>query len=86
MKKSNIKATALCMAAGLVLCEGAMPVYAAGTDVFTHMKHMLHTTLPSMILACIAYGNLSIHGKVRVVSIRHSRHLIVGYMYQRPYP
>ena len=33
MKKSNIKATALCMAAGLVLCEGAMPVYAAGTDV-----------------------------------------------------
>ena len=37
-------------------------------------------------LACIAYSNLSIDGKVRVVGIGNSRHLIIGYMYQGPYP
>ena len=33
MKKRNAKITALCVAAGMVLCEGSLPVLAAGTDV-----------------------------------------------------
>ena len=61
-----------------------------GIDVDAIQLWTSHLQLNQQVLcvffACIAYSNLSIDCKLRIVCIRHSRHLIVGYMYQRPYP
>ncbi len=35
----------------------------AGTDLFTHIRHMLWTTIPSMIIACVLFLVLGLSGR-----------------------
>ena len=67
---------------------GNIPMVRIDVDAiqFRTSHLQLHQQVFCGFLACIAYRNLSIDGKLRVVGIGHRRHLIVGYMHQRPYP